>query len=108
VRAQDVDPAAQGKRVFIRCASCHAVGGTGGGRIGPNLAGVVGRKAGSLAGYKYSPAMAKQDFVWTEAKLDAWLTAPAAVVPGTSMAFAGLAKPADRAAIIAYLSKPAP
>ena len=68
----------------------------------------VGRKAGSLAGYQYSPAMAKQDFLWTDATLDAWLTQPSAVVPGTSMAFAGLPKSSDRAAIISYLKNPTP
>jgi cytochrome c len=65
---------------------------------------VVGRKAGSLPGYAYSPAMKAQDFVWTEAKLDQWLTRPSAVVPGTAMAFEGLPKAEDRAALIAYLA----
>ncbi len=65
---------------------------------------MVGRKAGSLPGYAYSPAMKAQDFVWTEAKLDQWLTRPSAVVPGTAMAFEGLPKAEDRAALIAYLA----
>ena len=95
---------AQGQRQFLRCASCHAVEVGAPARIGPNLHGVVGRKAGSLAGFGYSPAMKAQDFVWTPAKLDQWLTRPGAVVPGTAMAFEGLARPEDRAALIAYLS----
>ena len=104
--AKPAASAVRGKLIFLRCASCHAVGGTGGGRIGPNLAGVVGRKAGSLPGATYSAAMKQQSFVWSEATLDKWLTRPSAVVPGTSMAFAGLPKPEDRAAVIAYLKNP--
>ncbi len=95
---------AQGQRQFLRCASCHAVEAGQPARIGPNLHGVVGRKAGSLPGFAYSPAMKAQDFVWTEAKLDQWLTRPSAVVPGTAMAFEGLPRAQDRAAVIAYLS----
>jgi cytochrome c len=97
-----------GKRLFLRCASCHDISDSGVSRIGPNLKGVVGRKAGSFPGYSYSPAMKATDFVWTEAILDRWLTDPNTVVPGTSMAFGGLPKPEDRAAIIAYLANPAP
>jgi cytochrome c len=100
-------PNARGKLLFLRCASCHNIG-PGPAKIGPNLAGVVGRKAGSLPGYEYSPAMKKAGFVWTEANLDRWLTRPSALVPGTAMAFAGQPAEADRQAIIAYLRQPAP
>ncbi len=96
----------KGKLIFLRCASCHAIGAGGGARIGPNLQGVVGRKAGSLPGATYSAAMKQQNFIWTEAMLDRWLTQPSAVVPGTAMAFAGLPKAEDRAAVIAYLKNP--
>jgi cytochrome c len=99
-------PNPKGKLIFIRCASCHAIGPGGGARIGPNLQGVVGRKAGSLPGATYSAAMKQQNFIWTEAMLDRWLTQPSAVVPGTAMAFAGLPKAEDRAAVIAYLKNP--
>lgn len=95
---------AQGQRQFLRCASCHAIEAGQPTRIGPNLHGVVGRKAGSLPGYAYSPAMKAQTFVWTETRLDQWLTRPAAVVPGTAMAFEGLPRAEDRAALIAYLA----
>ena len=94
---------ALGQREFIRCASCHAIDGSTGGKIGPQLRGVIGRRAGSVAGYAYSPAMKASNIIWNEAKLDLWLTKPNAVVPGTSMAFAGLPKAADRKAVIAYL-----
>ncbi len=97
---------ARGKLLFLRCASCHDISSQASPKIGPNLAGVVGRRAGSLPGYAYSNAMKAQTFTWDEAMLDRWLTRPTDVVPGTAMAFAGIDSAADRAAIIAYLAKP--
>jgi cytochrome c len=95
------DPA-RGRTVFARCVACHAVT-PGTNRIGPSLAGVVGRKAGSVAGFNYSPAMKGSKVVWNARSLDTFLTRPSAIVPGTKMAFAGIANPADRANLIAYL-----
>lgn len=95
-----------GKRLFLRCAACHAVAPGAPAKMGPNLSGVVGRKAGAVKGYRYSAAMQKAAVKWDAATLDKWLARPAAVVPGTSMAFAGMAKPEERAALIAYLKKP--
>jgi cytochrome c len=92
----------RGKLLFLRCASCHNIG-PGPEKIGPNLAGVFGRKAGSLPGYAYSPAMKQANLVWNESTLDRWLTRPSDLVPGTAMAFAGLPAEADRKAIIMYL-----
>ncbi len=92
-----------GKILFLRCASCHDISAGASPKIGPNLLGVVGRRAGSLPGYSYSPAMKAQTFVWDDAMLDRWLTRPSDVVPGTAMAFAGEPSAANRAAIIAYL-----
>jgi len=100
--------AVAGKRVFMRCMACHAVKPGAPNKVGPNLSGVVGRKAGQAKGFRYSAAMTKAPVTWNEATLDKWLTRPASVVPGTSMVFAGLPKPEDRKAIIAYLKKPAP
>lgn len=97
-----------GKKVFMRCVACHAVAPTAGAKMGPNLAGVVGRKAGVAPGFKYSAAMKKAVLKWDDATLDKWLTKPSAVVPGTSMAFAGVPVPADRANLIAYMRKPVP
>ncbi|MFN3458323.1 MAG: c-type cytochrome [Novosphingobium sp.] len=99
------DPVA-GKKIFMRCVACHAVQPGAGAKMGPNLAGVVGRKSGSAAGFKYSAAMQKAKLTWNEATLDKWLTKPSGLVPGTSMAFPGLPNPADRANVIAYLKKP--
>jgi cytochrome c len=99
---------ARGRILFLRCASCHDISATASPKIGPNLAGVVGRRAGSLPGYGYSPAMKAQSFVWDEDHLDRWLTKPNDLVPGTAMAFGGVPSKADRDALIAYLRKPAP
>ncbi|AOF99695.1 cytochrome c-2 domain protein [Blastomonas sp. RAC04] len=108
VAAPAASEAAQGKRLFLRCSACHAVTASAPAKVGPHLQGIVGRKAGAVKGFGYSPAMRSSAAVWNEATLDAWLQRPQAVVPGTSMAFAGLSKPADRKALIAYLKKPVP
>ena len=105
--AQTEAPAmpARGKLLFLRCAACHNIAARPEKRIGPDLQGVVGRKAGSLPGYNYSTAMASTNFIWDAATLDRWLERPNDVVPGTSMAFSGMEKPEDRQALIAYLAK---
>lgn len=87
---------------FSICKACHSVE-PGKTVIGPSLHGVFGRKAGSLAGASYSPAMTGSGLVWDEATLDAFLTSPMAKVPGTRMTYAGQTDPARRAASIAYL-----
>lgn len=102
------EPALRGKLLFLQCASCHDITPGPSAKIGPSLYGVVGRHAGSLPGYAYSPAMKAQTFVWDEKMLDRWLTKPTDVVPGTAMGFGGVAKDTDRAAIIAYLRQAAP
>lgn len=105
--AQD---AAAGKRAFLKCVACHSLAKGAPNKIGPNLFGVVGRKAGTAPGFRYSAAMkAKAGAItWDAASLDKWLTRPSTVVPGTSMAFGGVPNPAERAAIIGYLKKPLP
>ena len=96
------DPVTDGQAVFVQCKACHA-SQAGKTSFGPNLFGVAGRKAGSLAGYKYSTAMAGANFKWTDANLDAFLTDPKAKVPGNAMPFAGVKDPVKRAALIAYI-----
>lgn len=86
-----------------RCQLCHAVAAGKPATLGPNLAGVVGRKAAST-GFNYSPALKASNLVWTKPNLDAYLTAPAKKVPGTRMAVA-ISDPAQRAALIQYLSQ---
>jgi cytochrome c2 len=96
--------AAAGKTLSTKCTVCHSLA-AGENRIGPSLAGVVGRKAGSLPGFNYSPAMKSVGLTWTAETLDKYLTNPRALVPGTKMIFPGLPTPADRANLIAFLSQ---
>lgn len=98
--------ATKGQKVFTQCQACHTLQ-AGQNRIGPSLAGVIGRKAGSAPGFKYSDAMASANFQWTEDKLMTYLENPKALVPGNKMAFPGLKKPEDRADVIAFLKSTA-
>src|SRR5215470_11835572 len=100
--AARADQLADGEKVFRKCAACHS-NQAGMNKIGPSLAGVVGRKAGSIPGFHYSSAMQQSTIVWDEASLDAFLTDPAKFVPGTRMNFVGLRRTEDRAAVIAFL-----
>jgi cytochrome c len=104
--AQEADLAAQGEKIFRRCAACHQVGDGAKNGVGPMLTGVVGRPAGSVEGYDYSEAMQQagaDGLVWDEEQLSSFLENPRAKVEGTKMAFAGLRKEEDRQAVIAYL-----
>ena len=96
--------ASQGLALFNRCALCHSDKKSGGNKIGPNLFGVVGRKAGTYPGFSYSTALKKSAIVWTPAKLDQWIAAPQKLVPGNSMPFAGIPDAGQRADIVAYLA----
>lgn len=100
-------PAQAGKKHFIRCVACHSVSAASRPTTGPHLQGIVGRKAGSVEGFHYTTLRA-QTFLWDEQRLDRWLKAPQADFPGLCLPFTGLAKPEDRAALIAYLKNPAP
>ncbi|WP_429615188.1 c-type cytochrome [Sphingobium olei] len=106
--AAQAPDAALGKRVFMRCMACHNVAANAPNKIGPNLYGIVGKKAAAIPGFRYSTALQKSGISWDVATLDKWLTRPSAVVPGTSMVFAGIGKPEERQALIAYLKKPTP
>lgn len=99
--AQD---AAEGEKVFRRqCFICHTVEQGGPTKQGPNLFAIVGRKTGSVEGFRYTEANKKADITWSPETLDPYLTNPRKVIPGTNMAFAGLTKPEDRKNLIAYL-----
>jgi cytochrome c len=95
----------KGKAVFVKCMICHTVE-PGTNKLGPSLNGIVGKPAGSTAGFNYSPAMKTAKMSWTPANLSKFLANPRAAVPGTKMIFAGLPSPDDRANVIAYLAKP--
>lgn len=94
-------PAAR-PRAFAACAMCHKVQPDAHG-LGPSLWGIAGRKAGSMPGFNYSPAMKKAPIKWTRANLVAFISAPRAKVPGNRMAYVGMKSPADAAAIADYL-----
>ena len=95
--------ATKGHDVFAtNCGICHSDLAAGDGAK-LSLFGVAGRKAGGATGYTYSDAMTSSGITWTDDKLDAFITAPATVVPGTEMYFGGLDKADDRANVIAYL-----
>lgn len=87
---------------FAQCAACHAVE-PGRHGVGPSLAGVYGTRSGEIAGYAFSDAMKNAGLTWDDATLDRYLAAPMKVVPGTKMAFAGVADPAKRKELIEYL-----
>jgi len=95
--------AAAGRLVFRKCQACHSIE-PGKNMLGPSLSGLIGRKAGTEAGYNYSPAMKSADIVWNAQTLDQYLSDPAKVVPGNKMPFPGLKTADDRADVIAYLA----
>jgi cytochrome c len=99
IAAADAD---KGKKVFKKCKACHAIK-AGKKKVGPTMFGVVGRKAGTSEGYRFSKAMKASGVTWDEASLDKFLKKPKKFVPKTKMGFPGLKKDADRANIIAYL-----
>lgn len=102
--AQASGKAPRGDTLFAqRCAMCHAMGGRGG-KIGPDLTAIIGRKAAS-GSFAYSPALRKLGWTWTASTLDSFLAGPAKVAPGTRMPLA-VSNPDDRKAIITYLSAP--
>lgn len=103
VQAIAENTAPSGEQVFRqRCQSCHSVDIAKPSTLGPNLAGVVGRKAASTA-FKYSEALKTSNLTWTRANLDRYLSGPARMVPGTRMSVV-LSDPVQRAALIHYLS----
>ena len=93
------DPA-RGAEIYGRCQACHALAYD---RTGPKHCGLIGRRAGSVPGFDYSPAMKRAGFVWNEQTLDRFLADPLKTVPGTAMTYAGVADAQERADLIAYL-----
>ena len=94
--------AAAGAKVFNKCKTCHILTGPGK-RMGPSLECVFGRTAGTVEGYRYSPAMAASGIVWDESTMTEYLKSPRTYIPKNKMSFIGLKKEADRDNLIAYL-----
>ena len=97
--------AAEGAKIFKKCAACHSIAEGGANKIGPALWGVLGRPAGSVPGYKYSKAMAAYGKDWSFKEMNGFLIKPKDWIKGTKMAFAGLKNAEDRAAVILYMNE---
>ncbi|WP_408156866.1 c-type cytochrome [Herbaspirillum lusitanum] len=95
--------AVAGKSAFAKCASCHQVGPSARAGFGPQLSGVIGRRAGSTSDFKYSPAMRSSGIVWTEDTLRAFIKSPDEVVPGNKMRFFGIGSDKQIDNLLAYL-----
>ena len=91
----------RGEELYARCAACHSLAYD---RVGPRHCDLVGRRAGSLSGFEYSRAMKSSNIVWNEKMLDRFIAEPIKTVPGTTMTYAGVPDPKDRADLIAYLA----
>lgn len=98
--AQAAPDAVRGEQLYARCAACHALNYD---RVGPRHCGLLGRRAGSVPGFAYSPAMKKSGLVWDEKTLNLFLARPLAMVPGTAMTYDGVPDARDRSDLVAYL-----
>jgi cytochrome c len=103
IAANAAGDAKAGEAVYKRCAICHTADKGGGDALGPNLFGIVGRKAATRPGFAYSGPLQKAGIVWNEANLIKWAAAPARMVPGNKMAFPGITSKKQQADLVAYL-----
>jgi cytochrome c len=99
-QAQDAE---NGKKLFTKCAPCHAIGPGAKNKVGPELNGILGRPAASVEGFAYSDALKKSGITWDDEKIHKWLENPKGLVPGTKMLFPGVKDQAERDDIIAYI-----
>tara|TARA_B100000686_G_C16465726_1_gene799408 strand:+ start:30 stop:560 length:531 start_codon:yes stop_codon:yes gene_type:complete len=97
--------AADGEKIFKKCAACHSIAKGGANKIGPALWGVLGKKSGSNSDYKYSKGMIAHGKAWSFEEMNGFLEKPKAWIKGTKMAFAGLKNEKERAAIILFMNK---
>ena len=100
--AEAAPDATRGEQIYARCLACHALTFD---RVGPRHCGLLGRRAGSVPGFDYSPAMKNSKITWNEKTLDRFLMNPLDMVPGTTMTYAGVPDAKDRADLIAYLKR---
>ncbi len=101
--AQPAPNPVRGKLLFLQCGACHSTAPGAPNKVGPNLSGVFGAKVGSRAGYSYSKVFQGGNFNWDDAKLASFIEKPSVMMPGTKMVFGGIADPAKRADIIAFI-----
>lgn len=100
--ADDVEA---GKKIFKKCAPCHAVGPGAKNKVGPPLNGVIGRPAGSAEGFKYSKAMKDSGITWDQAIFIEYITSPKKRIPGNKMIFPGIKDEEDREDLFAYIEQ---
>jgi cytochrome c len=93
----------RGRLLYIQCRACHDLKPSPVEKVGPNLAGLFGRASATAPDFAYSPALRNAKITWDRQTLDTWIEKPGTMVPGNIMAFAGIANPADRAALISYI-----
>jgi len=103
-QAQGVGDAQRGAQVFTQCKICHSLE-AGKNVVGPSLHSLIGRKAGSVPGYAYSPAMKSANVTWTDDTLSKYLSDPKAFIPGDKMAFTGIKDPTKLGDLLAYLNQ---
>lgn len=96
--------AEDGERVWAKCQSCHSINAGGANGVGPNLHGIMGADIAARPGFSYSGALQALDGSWDWERMNAWLKNPRGYVDGTKMAFAGLSKIEDRAAVALYMN----
>jgi cytochrome c len=97
-----------GEQAFAACAACHGLDADSEHKVGPSLAGVVGRRAASGEGYNYSPALGDSGLCWTRGNLFAWIASSEQLVPGSWMLYDNHLRPEEVQALIDYLSKNSP
>jgi cytochrome c2 len=95
---------ARGEQKFSDCAACHSLE-QGVNNVGPSLHGVLGRKAGELPDYRYSPALKRSGITWTAQTIEEFIAEPLKLIPANRMPYAGMTDAGDRADLIAYLQK---
>jgi len=95
----------RGKTLYFQCRACHSLAEGAAHKVGPNLHGMFGRKAGLAEGFAYSEVMKNADIVWDVDSMNEWLARPSQLLPGNLMVFVGIKKPEDRASLIKYLQQ---
>ena len=98
--AQDIEA---GKKVFVKFAPCHSIGPGAKNKVGPELNGLVGRKAGTVEGFSYSEAMKNSGITWDDAQFHEYITDPKKKVPGNKMVFPGVKDEIQRDDLAAYI-----
>ncbi len=100
--AEDLD---NGKAIFNKCRACHQIGENAKNLVGPILNGLIGRKAGTIEGYKYSEANKTSGITWDEATFREYIKNPKGKIPNTKMVFAGLTDDQDIDDLLAFLKQ---